>query len=77
MTDLDRAKTFYEALGFTINPLFTDHNAACVVVEQEHAVEIANRAVDVMERENRIREEIRKGRPMSSVLELERWEQVR
>jgi 3-hexulose-6-phosphate synthase/6-phospho-3-hexuloisomerase len=48
-----------------------------VVVPQEHAVEIANRAVDVMERENRIREEIKKGRPMSSVLELERWEQVR
>jgi predicted lactoylglutathione lyase len=22
--------------GFTINPLFTDHNAACVVVEDEH-----------------------------------------
>jgi 3-hexulose-6-phosphate synthase/6-phospho-3-hexuloisomerase len=48
-----------------------------VVVPKENAVEIANRAVDVMERENRIREEIKKGRPMSSVLELERWEQVR
>lgn len=31
-TDLDRAKAFYEALGFTINPLFTDENAACVVL---------------------------------------------
>ena len=30
-TDLERAKTFYTALGFTINPLFTDENAACVV----------------------------------------------
>ncbi|MFB9643390.1 VOC family protein [Agromyces lapidis] len=29
--DLDRSKAFYEALGFTINPLFTDENAACVV----------------------------------------------
>jgi 3-hexulose-6-phosphate synthase/6-phospho-3-hexuloisomerase len=48
-----------------------------VVVPREAAVEIANRAVDVMERENRLREEIRRGRPMSSVLELERWEQVR
>ncbi len=48
-----------------------------VVVPQEQAVEVANRAVDVMERENRIREEIKKGRPLSSVLELERWEQVR
>ncbi|NHB84277.1 glyoxalase [Tessaracoccus sp. HDW20] len=31
-TDLDRSKAFYEALGFTINPLFTDENAACVVL---------------------------------------------
>ena len=31
-TDLDRAKSFYEALGFTINPNFTDENAACVVL---------------------------------------------
>ena len=36
VTDLDRAKAFYEALGFTINPKFTDHNAACVVVEDGH-----------------------------------------
>ncbi|MFF2370790.1 VOC family protein [Agromyces sp. NPDC058110] len=31
-TDLDRAKAFYEALGFSINPAFTDDNAACVVL---------------------------------------------
>ena len=37
VTDLDRAKAFYEALGFRINPLFTDHNAACVVVEEDHS----------------------------------------
>jgi predicted lactoylglutathione lyase len=37
VTDLERAKTFYTALGFTINPLFTDHNAACVVVEPDHS----------------------------------------
>lgn len=36
VTDLERAKAFYAALGFTINPLFTDHNAACVVVEDDH-----------------------------------------
>ena len=36
VTDLERAKSFYTALGFTINPLFTDHNAACVVVEEDH-----------------------------------------
>lgn len=37
VTDLDRAKAFYTAVGFTINPLFTDHNAACVVVEEDHS----------------------------------------
>ncbi len=37
VTDLERAKAFYAALGFSINPLFTDHNAACVVVEDGHS----------------------------------------
>jgi predicted lactoylglutathione lyase len=37
VTDLERAKAFYTALGFRINPLFTDHNAACVVVEDDHS----------------------------------------
>ncbi|MGY1806502.1 VOC family protein [Blastococcus sp. SYSU D00669] len=36
VADLERAKAFYTALGFTINPQFTDHNAACVVVEDGH-----------------------------------------
>ena len=42
VTDLDRAKSFYEALGFTINPAFTDHNAACVVIEQDHSYFMIN-----------------------------------
>ena len=29
--DLERAKAFYTALGCSLNPLFTDENAACVV----------------------------------------------
>ena len=37
VTDLERAKAFYTALGFTINARFTDHNAACVVVEEGHS----------------------------------------
>ncbi len=37
VTDLERSKAFYTAIGFTINPLFTDHNAACVVVEENHS----------------------------------------
>jgi len=28
--DLDRCQAFYAALGATINPLFTDENAACI-----------------------------------------------
>ena len=36
VTDLERAKAFYEAIGGTVNPLFTDHNAACVVIEEDH-----------------------------------------
>jgi len=47
-----------------------------IVVPQEKAVEIANRAIDVMERENRIREEIKRGGTLSSVSELEKWEKV-
>jgi predicted lactoylglutathione lyase len=31
VTDLERSKVFYTALGATINPLFTDENAACFV----------------------------------------------
>jgi 3-hexulose-6-phosphate synthase/6-phospho-3-hexuloisomerase len=48
-----------------------------IVVPQEQAVEVANRSVDVLEREDRIREEIKKGSTLSSVQELEKWEQVR
>lgn len=29
--DLDRSKAFYTAIGATLNPLFTDENAACIV----------------------------------------------
>ncbi len=32
--DLERAKAFYTSLGWTINPLFTDDNAACVVIDE-------------------------------------------
>jgi uncharacterized protein len=32
--DLDRSKAFYTALGATINPLFTDDNAVCLVWDE-------------------------------------------
>ena len=37
VTDLERAKAFYTALGGTVNPAFSDHNAACVVVDEGHS----------------------------------------
>ena len=37
VTDLERSKAFYTAIGFTINPAFSDHNAACFVVEEDHS----------------------------------------
>ncbi len=33
--DLDRSKRFFEALGFTFDPKFTDDKAACMVVSEE------------------------------------------
>ena len=36
VTDLEASKAFYEALGFSINPMFSDHNAACIVVDEGH-----------------------------------------
>lgn len=30
--DLEKSKKFYTAIGFTINPQFTDDTAACVVI---------------------------------------------
>ncbi len=47
-----------------------------VVIPKEIAVEIANRALDVHERENRLREEIKRGSTLSKVLKLDKWEKV-
>ena len=47
-----------------------------VVVPRERAVEIANRALDVKEHEDRIREEIQRGSTLSEVMELDRWEKI-
>lgn len=33
-SDLDRSKTFFQAIGWTIEPNFTDDNAACVVIDE-------------------------------------------
>ena len=49
-------------------------DSGVIVVPQEYAQEIANRALDVKEHENRIREEIKNGGSLSSVLKLKKWE---
>jgi len=36
VADLERSKAFYSALGWTIEPNFTDDNAACIV-QNEHS----------------------------------------
>lgn len=45
-----------------------------VVIPKEKVVEMGNRAMDVLERENRIRKEIKEGSTLSKVMELLRWE---
>ncbi len=49
-------------------------DSGVMVIPRERATEIANRALDVKERENRLREEIKRGSTLSKVLELEKWE---
>lgn len=45
-----------------------------VVIPKEKLVEITNRAMDVLEKENRIRKEIQEGSTLSKVQDLLRWE---
>lgn len=45
-----------------------------VAIPQKKAAEIANRAMGVLELENRLREEIDKGSTLAKVIELLRWE---
>jgi predicted lactoylglutathione lyase len=33
-SDLERSKAFFTGLGWSINPMFTDENAICVVIEE-------------------------------------------
>jgi len=35
VTDLERAKAYYTALGCSLNPLFSDENAACFVWSED------------------------------------------
>ncbi len=62
--------------GETVKPgdyIVGDDNGV-VVVPKERGYEIARRAVEVEKNESRIRDEIKKGKTMSQVLSLEKWE---
>jgi 3-hexulose-6-phosphate synthase/6-phospho-3-hexuloisomerase len=45
-----------------------------VVIPRERAYEIARRAVEVEKNERRWRDEIKRGKTLSEVLYLEKWE---
>jgi len=64
--------------GVKVRPgdwIIADDNGV-IVVPKENAVEIANRAKDVFEKEQRIRAEIKQGSTLSQVLKLKKWEKV-
>ncbi|MBI4563553.1 MAG: orotidine 5'-phosphate decarboxylase [Planctomycetes bacterium] len=62
--------------GVTVSPgdWIIGDDSGVVRVPGARAVEIANRAMDVLEKENRLRGEIRAGGTLASVSELIRWE---
>jgi 3-hexulose-6-phosphate synthase/6-phospho-3-hexuloisomerase len=47
------------------------------VIPKERLAEVANRSLDVLEKEDRVREEIKRGSTLSKVMELYKWEKVR
>jgi len=62
--------------GQTVNPgdfIVGDDNGV-VVIPRERSYEIARRAVEVEKNERRIRDEIKRGKTLSEVLYLEKWE---
>jgi len=62
--------------GVRVSPgdwIIGDDDGVCVI-PREKAVEYTNRAMDVLERENRLRKEIQAGSTLSQVGYLQRWE---
>jgi 3-hexulose-6-phosphate synthase/6-phospho-3-hexuloisomerase len=62
--------------GQTVNPgdWIIGDESGVVVIPQKDAMEVANRANDIMEREERVREEIKRGSSLSKVMEVKKWE---
>ena len=48
-----------------------------VVIPKDIAVEVANRAQDILERENRVRKEIKEGSTLSETCYVKKWEKQR
>ena len=48
-----------------------------IVLPKAQAVELANRAMDVLEKENRLRGEIDAGKTLAEVAYLQKWEKAR
>ena len=65
--------------GVTVEPgdWIVGDGDGVVAVPAKDAVEIANRAMDVLEKENRIREEIKDGSSLGKVSSLLKWEKKR
>ncbi|ABR54489.1 Orotidine 5'-phosphate decarboxylase [Methanococcus vannielii SB] len=62
--------------GRTVEPgdwIIGDENGI-IVVPKKDAMEIANRAIDVKEREDRVKEEINRGNTLGKVIRLKDWE---
>ena len=63
-------------LKVTTGDYIIGDDSGVVVIPQEEAQEIINRSLDVKEKENRIREEIKIGSTLSKVLKLKKWEKI-
>jgi 3-hexulose-6-phosphate synthase/6-phospho-3-hexuloisomerase len=62
--------------GIRVSPgdwIIADDDGVCVI-PREKAIEYTNRAMDVLEKENRLRAEIQAGSTLSQVAYLLRWE---
>jgi 3-hexulose-6-phosphate synthase/6-phospho-3-hexuloisomerase len=70
------ARSIIECAGRTVEPgdwIVGDENGIIVVPKNE-AMEIANRAIDVKEREDRVKEEITRGTTLAKTIRLKDWE---
>lgn len=64
--------------GQTVHPgdWIIGDDSGVVVVPKQQAQELANRALDVKEHENRIRQEIKQGKTLNTVIDVKKWEKV-